>query len=108
MAAFGDENIRHGVRRLQHLDFALALVVIAFDRDRLNDADIQLAGDDGGRHKPATGDGDDALPLAQVGQPPGQGLGIAVQFFPGDGEILLRIGDFVGHGRRPISCGLAD
>jgi hypothetical protein len=44
--------------RLQHLDAALVLVVVALDRDALDRADVQFPRHDGRRDQPAAGDGD--------------------------------------------------
>jgi hypothetical protein len=74
------------------LDLALLVFpVVAGHADGIHQPDVQFAGDDGRRHQPAAGHGDDAFEEILVQEPPGQGLGIAVQLFPGDG-----IGALVG------------
>jgi hypothetical protein len=74
---------------LHHCQFALAAVVIAGDADGIDQPQLQLPRHDGGRHQAAARHGDDAFPRPLLDQPPGQRLGIAVQFVPGDGKVLL-------------------
>src|SRR3546814_8671181 len=53
--------------RFQDVDLVGAVqAVIGRTRDRLDDADFQLARHDGGRHQPAAGDGDDTPVVAPV------------------------------------------
>ena len=49
--------------RLEHLDAALVLVVVTLDRDALDDADVELARHDRGRHESTTGDGNQRVDL---------------------------------------------
>src|SRR5690606_17849862 len=90
---------------LEHLDAAPVLVVVAFDRYRLDGADIELAGDDGGRHQPAPGDRHHGVERAQPRQAPGQRAAIAVELIPGDGKRLLAgsVQHWSPCGRRPVT-----
>src|SRR4051794_9300758 len=71
---------------LQHLDLALRLVAIARNRDRLDDADAELARDDRRRHEPAAGDRDDRVERPGTREPPGKRARIAVKLVPGHGK----------------------
>ena len=68
---------------------ALVLPVVAAHANGFHQADVQLASHDGGRHQPATGDGDDTLEVVAVQQSPGQGSGVPVQLIPGNGKHSL-------------------
>ena len=74
---------------LHHRELALAAVVIAGDADGIDQPQLQFPRHDGRRHQAAAGDGDDAFPWPFLHQPPGQRLGVAMQFVPGDGKVLL-------------------
>ena len=80
-------------RALQQLDLGAALhAVVGRAADRVDQAQVELAGDDGGRHQPAAGDRDQALERPEIGQPPCQRPGVAVQFRPRDGKHLVVAG----------------
>src|SRR5262249_61515923 len=80
-------------------EWALVALVVAGDADGIDEPHLKLAGDDRRRHEPAAGDRDDALPRALLDQAPGERLGVAVQLFPGDREVLLELPD--AHGPLP-------
>ncbi|MPL92623.1 hypothetical protein SDC9_38736 [bioreactor metagenome] len=89
-----------GLRRLDDDGRVLGLVVVALDRDRVDDADVQLARDDRRGHQPAAGDADDGAPGATVRplaiEPPGQRACVAVELVPADQKALL-VGKTFGH-----------
>src|SRR6185312_5767904 len=87
---------------LQHLDGALAAdilaeILVARDAQRVDEADIELARDDGGGDEAAARHRDDAAPRPPLEEPPGERLGVAVQLLPADGKGLLMPQD-LGHG----------
>src|SRR5579862_2425848 len=68
---------------LHHLDVALVLViVIARDAHGLDDAHVEYARHDRGRHQAAAGDADDRLERPRLVQAPGQRAGVAVKLVP--------------------------
>src|SRR3954452_11628787 len=74
----------------QDAGLALVLLVVGADADRVDDADVELAGDDVGGDEAAAGGGDDAFPGALLGEAPGQRLGVAVELVPGHREVTPR------------------
>src|ERR1700704_5547316 len=76
---------------LEHLELALAGVIVARHADRLDQADVEFARDDRGRDQAAAGHADDRLERAGAGEPPDQRPCVAVELVPGDGKGLLRL-----------------
>ncbi len=70
--------------------FGAIFLAVARHADGVDQADVELAGDDCRGHQPAPRDGDDALEGTERHQAPGQRLRGAMQFFPGDRKSLLR------------------
>ena len=72
-----------GGSTFQQFDLGAALhAVVGRAAHRVDQAKIQFACHDGGGDQPATGDRDQPFERPQVGQPPGQRPGVAVQFRP--------------------------
>ena len=68
------------------------------DADRVDQADVQLAGNDRRRHEAAAGDTDDCPELfVETGKTPGKSAGIAVELVPGDGKGFIGKGHVVYH-----------
>src|SRR5690606_22464687 len=80
------EQVRRDL--LQDLQLSLlGVVVIGSDADGFDDADAELARDDGCRHQPAAGYADHRLPASvDSRQPPGERPGIAVELVPRNGK----------------------
>jgi hypothetical protein len=75
--------------RFEDRQFALRLMVIGRHTDRIDEPHFKFAGHNGGRNQSTACDGDNPLQGFLFGETPGQGAGIAVELFPGDGEIEL-------------------
>src|SRR6056297_1886802 len=77
-------------------------MIVAFDADRIDHADVEFACDDHRRGHAPAGDGDDRAPAALVRavalQAPRKGTGVAVQLVPADVKTFF-MGQAVGHGR---------
>ena len=65
-------------------------MIVGFDGDRLDGADVEFARHDRRRHQPATSDGDERVEGPCPGKAPGQRPAVAVKLVPANGEILLR------------------
>src|SRR6266542_5114571 len=63
-------------------------LAVARHAHRLDDAQVELAGDDRGRHQAAAGDADDRLERADVGEPPGERPRVAMERVPGNRKGL--------------------
>ena len=66
--------------------------VVSRAAHRVDQAQVQLAGDDGGRHQPTAGDRHEPLERPEIGQPPGQRARVAVQLRPRHGKHLVVAG----------------
>src|SRR3954465_1634304 len=93
-----DQQITFAVaaHALEDLDAPLHLrrapggaTVIARDADRIDEADIELTRYQRRRPQPAAGDRNDALPRAEPVQLLGEEPGIAMQFHPGDDDLVF-------------------
>ena len=94
---------------LEHRDFTLCLMVVGRHADGVDQPQFQLARDDRRRHQPAARDRDNLIPRSLFRQSPGERLGVTMELFPGNGEVVLRLGGHENYYARrraaPPSCG---
>lgn len=74
--------------------------LVAGDADGVDEADLELTGDEGGGDEAAAGDGDDAFPRADGVEHLGEITGVAVKLDPGDDDIV-GVG-IAGHGAEVV------
>src|SRR5215467_9332675 len=89
---------------LEHLQLALAGVVVARNADRLDEANLKLAGHDRSRHQAAARHRNDRLKRPGAVEPPGKGARVAMELVPGDRKCLFRH-LHRRHGTFPLSSG---
>jgi hypothetical protein len=77
------------ISRTARAVFDLIFVIVGGDADRIDQADLELARDNRGRHQAAARDRDDPGPGPHAVEPPGQRPRVAVELVPGDGEVFV-------------------